>query len=406
MTNVNKQYDILIVGGGLVGVVLAAAIVNNPANKSVSIALIEKSNAPQRTQSIGTIEDFDSRVVALSHTSIELLKELNVWNEIEKQRVCPYLSMQVWDDEGTGSIEFNAEDLAQDNLGVIVENRIVLCALLDIIESSDQIEVLRGREVTAFTKKNSKQYVTLDNHSIIESHLLIAADGGNSKIRELSGLTTRSWDYNHKAIVTIVKTEESHQFTAWQNFRSTGPLAFLPIDHASEKFCSIVWSIENDKADELMAMSDADFCVAVGDAFQCKLGKVELISTRYCFPLKQRHAKDYIEQQLALVGDAAHTIHPLAGQGVNIGLLDAKALADEISRASSRGLDLSDNSILRRYQRQRKKHNVEVMLLMEAFKRLFGSRRLDLRWLRNSGLKTLDAVKPVKNWLAKQAMGL
>ncbi|MGH1439345.1 MAG: UbiH/UbiF/VisC/COQ6 family ubiquinone biosynthesis hydroxylase [Cellvibrionaceae bacterium] len=400
------EYDVIIVGAGLVGASLAASIAANPVNQHLSIGLIEQAPAPEPSNVSSQPPEFDARVVALTQASIELLKEIDAWDEVLGTRACPYRSMRVWDNDGTGDIYFSASELGQSELGFIVENRIVLNTVLEVVGRYHNIHTLRGHSVTSVEYKEEKQSLILSDGSEYKTSLLVAADGGHSKIRDLAGLPVRQWDYQHKAIVTTVRHEQSHQSTAWQNFLVTGPLAFLPLGDASEKYSSIVWSLESKVADEYMNLSDADFQDALGKAFEYRLGTVEAVTKRYSFPLVQRHAVDYIAPQLALVGDAAHTIHPLAGQGVNLGLLDVGALSKEISRSSSRQLTLSDPSLLRRYQRQRKKHNLEVMLLMESFKRLFGSRNLAVRWLRNSGLKVVDRTKPIKNWLAKQAMGL
>jgi 2-octaprenylphenol hydroxylase len=263
---------------------------------------------------------------------------------------------------------------------------------------------MRGMSVTALEKHHGMTTVICSDDTKLSAPLIIAADGGQSKIRELANLNTREWDYQHKAIVATVESSQSHQFTAWQNFLVSGPLAFLPLDHESENYCSIVWSLDSEKADAVMALNDDDFSTALARAFESRLGRVVSVSPRYCFPLQQRHAIDYSSDNIVLIGDAAHTIHPLAGQGVNLGLLDAQALAAEIKRAVVRDLPLSEPSILRRYQRQRKANNLEVMLLMEGFKRLFGSKKLLLRYLRNMGLRKVNGLKALKNWLTKKAI--
>jgi len=400
------EYDVIIVGAGLVGASLAASIAADPINQHLSIALIEQAAAPSKLDLTLQPPEFDPRVVALTQASISVLKDIKAWDLVMQARACPYRTMRVWDDEGTGDIYFDATELGQPELGFIVENRIVLTAVLEVIKDYKNIDVIRGQAVDLLEHRQDKQYLCLADGSEYSAQLLVAADGGQSKIRDLANLNIRQWDYQHKAIVATVKHKESHQFTAWQNFLVTGPLAILPLDDPSEKYCSIVWSLESEFADEFMKLNDDEFLDTLSKAFEYKLGVAEAVSKRYSFPLTQRHAVDYIAPQLALVGDAAHTIHPLAGQGVNLGLLDVLALSKEISRSSSRQLALSDASLLRRYQRERKKHNLEVMLVMESFKRLFGSRNLAVRWLRNSGLKMVNGVKPIKNWLAKQAMGL
>jgi 2-octaprenylphenol hydroxylase len=406
-----QTYDLIIVGAGLVGATLAASIASHDANKAIKIALIDQGKAPEVLSLIDEPPEFDPRVVALTQESIKLFESIGAWSTIKSMRACAYRSMRVWDNEGTGEIIFDAHELSQSQLGVIVENRILLSAVLDVLTTQKNITVLRGQSVADLSsdqKINNKSLkkITLTNGAILKASLVIAADGAHSKIRELAGLQVRSWSYQQKAIVTTVKTEKPHQQTAWQNFLLTGPLAFLPLDHKSNQYSSIVWSADNDEADRLMALSDDDFKVELARAFENRLGTVENVDKRYCFPLTQAHAVTYIAPQIVLVGDAAHTIHPLAGQGVNLGLLDAAALAKEITRASDRGLSILDESILRRYQRARKNNNLQFMALMESFKRLFGTRNLSVRWLRNAGIKKINHLSPVKKWLAKKAMGL
>lgn len=404
-----RHYDIIIVGAGLVGATLAASIATQQCNQHLSIAIVDPSAAPSIPKLNLEPPRFDPRVVALTQHSINVFKSIGAWSSVESMRACPYQFMRVWDDEGTGEISFDAQELAEDKLGVIVENSLLLSAVLAVLAEQENITLLRGHSVIQLGSDNDDstiKNITLSNGQVLSASLVIAADGAHSKIRELAGMPLRSWSYDQKAIVTTVKTQKPHQDTAWQNFLVTGPLAFLPLDHSSKQYESIVWSADNDEADRLMSLHDEEFKVELARAFEYRLGDIEHTDKRFCFPLMQRHALDYIAPQIALVGDAAHTIHPLAGQGVNLGLLDAKALSSEISRASERALALSDESILRRYQRARKRNNVELMALMESFKRLFGTKNLTVRLLRNTGIKQLNKLTPIKNWLAKKAMGL
>jgi len=208
--------------------------------------------------------------------------------------------------------------------------------------------------------------------------------------------------------VATVQTSTAHARTAWQRFMPSGPLALLPLDSGDgdQQFCSIVWSATPDHAQTLMALDDESFCVALAAAFEHRLGAITAVSKRFMFPLRQRHAVDYVAPGIALVGDAAHTIHPLAGQGINLGLLDVIALAQELKHASLRGLSCGDASVLRRYQRMRKGHNLLMMGVMEGFKRLFEQPALPLRWLRNEGLRQVDAKPWLKREIMRQAMGL
>lgn len=404
-----KNYDVIIAGAGLVGASLAIAIAK--ACPLVRIAMVEASAAS--AEAVAADAPFDPRVVALTHASQQFLTDIGAWHAIFAQRLCAYRDMKVWDGEGNGSINFDSRDQRRDCLGHIVENSVALAALQQTLLSCANIEVLQGQRVQQFQRQPDTSAVTVqlvaehtDTITYIQASLLVAADGANSKVREQAGFAMREWDYGHSAIVTTVRTQNSHQFTAWQRFMASGPLAFLPLsnDGASDKHCSIVWSCEADLAAELMALDDEAFCQRLGQAFEHRLGAVEQVDKRYAIPLRQRHAKTYIQNNIVLVGDAAHTIHPLAGQGVNLGLQDAQVLSEEIIRALARKVPLADISILRRYQRRRLSDNLLMMVAMEGFKRLFGSRDLTWRWLRNEGVRQVDSLPLLKKLLLKFAL--
>ena len=251
--------------------------------------------------------------------------------------------------------------------------------------------------------------VQLDNDEELGCSLLIGADGGNSRIRELAGLRTREWSYGQQALVCTVRTQQPHAATAWQRFLSTGPLACLPLQlpgAAEQHYCSIVWSCDDLLAAELLALAPEAFALRLAAALEHRLGSMQLCSAPAAFPLQQRHAVDYVQDGLALVGDAAHTIHPLAGQGINLGFADARSLANVIHRALARGEEFSSLQVLSRYQRERKPANLGMMLGMEGFKRSFGSDQLLLRYLRNQGLSLADSLMPLKQRLMRHAMGL
>lgn len=398
----DHTFDIVIVGAGLVGAGMACALVNQPACRNLRLALVDPGPEPR----VFTGSDFDPRVVALSRQTQILLEDWGVWPAMEARRVCPYQSMFVWDGEGSASIRFDSHELGEDNLGHIVENSVALAALLESLKVHPQVQILRGRHVEQ-VEAGEQQKLILDNGDVLQASLVLATDGGNSRIRQLLAMPSREWDYGQDAIVTTVRTQRPHEFTAWQRFMPTGPLAFLPLRlEEDDHYCSIVWSLDEARVPEVMAMNDDEFADALGQAFEHRLGLIEAAATRYSFPLRQRHAVDYIRPGFALVGDAAHTIHPLAGQGVNMGFADIKALAAEIDRAIRRRLPLNDFSILRRYQRARKAENLSMMALMEGFKRLFGSRVPALHVLRNMGMRQVNELSALKQMLAKRAMGL
>ncbi|WP_111641399.1 UbiH/UbiF/VisC/COQ6 family ubiquinone biosynthesis hydroxylase [Marinimicrobium alkaliphilum] len=408
MTARSTPYDLIVVGAGLVGASLALAVAR--ARPALSIAVLEASSGqPAAYQG----EHFDPRVVALTHRSEGLLADLGVWSSVLAERACAYTDMRVWDGEATGHIHFGAQDIHAEHLGHIVENSLLVRALRTALRAQsgvtlhqaavlDRLVLPRGRE--GLTR------VSLSNGEQLSAPLVIGADGAQSRVRDLAGLATREWDYGQQGIVTTVRTRDSHQFTAWQRFMGTGPVAFLPLfdpanGEAQSRYCSIVWSADESLADELMALDDPAFCERLGRAFEYRLGSVETCAERFAIPLRQRHALGYGRAGVALVGDAAHTIHPLAGQGVNLGLDDVGVMTAEIERACSRGIPLSDGSVVRRYQRQRLGENLSMAATMEAFKRLFGSRDHRLIGLRNVGLDGVDRLPALKRVFARRATG-
>lgn len=398
----NPDYDVIIVGAGLVGASLACALAQQPEAQALRIALVEAKIEQHEFSG----ENFDPRVVALTQASQNLLNTLGVWNEVIQTRACAYREMHVWDGEGTAAIHFNCAEVRANQLGYIVENSVVLNVLRKKIAQHANITLIQPARVTTLNNGCGVD-ILLDDGNKLTAKLLIAADGAHSKVRELAAFETREWDYGHRAIITTVQTALPHQATAWQRFIRTGPLAFLPLPSVNEKhFCSIVWSAESDLAEQLMQLNDSDFCARLGIAFEHRLGNILQVDKRYIIPLRQRHAKNYIQPHVVLVGDAAHNIHPLAGQGVNLGLLDVAALSNEINRALVRKIPLNDFSILRRYQRQRLADNLIMMSAMEAFKRLFGSDSLMITWLRNTGMRQLNSLTELKKIIIKNAMGL
>ncbi|MDK9556481.1 FAD-dependent monooxygenase [Marinobacter sp. M216] len=399
-------FDVLVVGGGMIGAALALGL----SRQGWRVGLVEGSDrAPlvSRMPPADGVADFEPRVSAISVASQQLLQELGVWQEVVAGRHCPYQKMTVWDGDGTGRIHFDAAELQAGALGTIVENRAIVRALFEALEVSE-VELIDGVKVTGWWQDGDQQGIELaDGHSL-GARLVVAADGANSRLRQWVGLPTREWDYDQQAIVCTVQTAQSHRFTAWQRFSPTGPLAFLPLlsESGDEHFCSIVWSQDTEEARRLMALDEARFVAELEAAIEREMGAVVSVSRRFAFPLRQRHAKDYVARGFALVGDAAHTIHPLAGQGANLGYGDVRALLDELSRARGAGLSPAEPLVLARYQRRRKAENLAMMAAMEGFKQLFARDELPLRWLRNTGMRWLDGLGPVKHRLAAEAMGL
>lgn len=395
------QADLIIVGAGMVGSTLALALEGS----GLDILVLDAS--PLEAADFDPQGGFEPRVSALSAASQRIFERLGAWPGMSARRVSPYTDMHVWDGSGTGQIHFSAETVHAEVLGHIVENRVVQDALLETMQRRGGQRLLGAARLERLERTPQGWQLTLDDGRQLNAPLLVAADGANSAVRRLAGCETREWDYLHQAIVTSVRCSEPHQRTAWQRFTDDGPLAFLPLERDGDQhWCSIVWSVTELEARRLMALEDAAFRAALGRAFERRLGEVEEVDPRLCIPLRQRHAKRYVQPGLALIGDAAHTIHPLAGQGVNLGLLDAAVLAEVIEAAMARGERPEDIRVLSRFERRRMPHNLAMMAAMEGFERLFQADPLPLRWLRNTGLKAVQALPEAKALFVRQALGL
>lgn len=395
------QADLIIVGAGMVGSTLALALEGS----GLDILVLDAS--PLEAADFDPQGGFEPRVSALSAASQRIFERLGAWPGMSARRVSPYTDMHVWDGSGTGQIHFSAATVHAEVLGHIVENRVVQDALLETMQRRGGQRLLGAARLERLERTPQGWQLTLDDGRQLNAPLLVAADGANSAVRRLAGCETREWDYLHQAIVTSVRCSEPHQRTAWQRFTDGGPLAFLPLERDGDQhWCSIVWSVTELEARRLMALDDVAFRAALGRAFEQRLGEVEEVDLRLCIPLRQRHAKRYVQPGLALIGDAAHTIHPLAGQGVNLGLLDAAVLAEVIEAAMARGERPEDIRVLSRFERRRMPHNLAMMAAMEGFERLFQADPLPLRWLRNTGLKAVQALPEAKALFVRQALGL
>jgi 2-octaprenylphenol hydroxylase len=392
--------DVLIVGAGMVGSALALAL------KDSGLEILLLDGSPLSVKPFDPQAAFEPRVSALSAASQRILERLGVWGGISARRASPYRDMQVWDGSGTGQIHFSAASVHAEVLGHIVENRVVQDALLERLHDCD-MGLLANARLEQMRRSGDDWLLTLADGRKLRAPLVIAADGANSAVRRLAGCATREWDYLHHAIVTSVRSSQPHQMTAWQRFTDDGPLAFLPLERDGQQdWCSIVWSTTPEQAQRLMLLEEDEFCRELERAFEGRLGTVLSADSRLCVPLRQRHAKRYVAEGLALIGDAAHTIHPLAGQGVNLGFLDAAVLAEELLHARERGERLADVRVLSRFERRRMPHNLGLMAAMEGFERLFQADSLALRWLRNTGLKSVEQMPEAKALFVRQALGL
>ncbi|MCG8315433.1 MAG: FAD-dependent monooxygenase [Pseudomonadales bacterium] len=402
----DKVLDIVVIGGGMAGLAFASALKDAP----VSILLVDPQAQPSPEKWPGC---FDPRVSALSVASETLLQNVGAWELMASQRFCPYRHMDVWDGDGTGKVQFDTNELATDHLGHIVENRVTQWALYQCVLQQANVSFVESSLQSLRPLINGWQ-VSLSNGDCYRPALVVGADGGRSLAREQAGFHVRAWPYHHRAIVTTVKTEKTHQHTARQRFMTTGPLAFLPLcekpnaqgDADTGQYSSIVWSLDSDEAEAVMALNDTEFKRQLGRAFEYRLGEILETDMRYSFPLVQQHASHYIQPGLALIGDAAHTIHPLAGQGINLGFMDAAVLAEEVALSTHRGLCPGERMGLRRYERRRKTHNLTTMGAMEGFKRLFEPLNWWMTSVRNEGMNQFNRHNIAKRKVVSQAMGL
>ncbi len=408
--------DMTIVGGGMTGLALACAM----SGAGLRILVADAGEQPGKTenqqapaQSFLDSCRFDSglapRVSSLNLAAEKLLEKIGAWQYLDQNRLGIFSHMRVWDGEGTAEIDFDCGSIQQDHLGHVIENSNILQALLRRVEKLDDISYASHRRLESIDSQitdcpGGGMELRFDDGSSVRTTLLVGADGGKSAVRKLLEFATREWSYDQTALVTTVETDQSHQFTAWQCFTNQGPLAFLPT--ANENLCSIVWSVDPAFCKQLLYLSEKEFCDRVGRAFEHRIGTVTRSDRRYSFALRQCHAKTYIKPGVVLVGDAAHTIHPLAGQGVNLGFRDVDVLGQELRRAITRGVNFNTLEILARYERRCMGDNLAMMAAMEGFQHLYKRSAPGINWVRNTGMKLFDRNPFIKQSAIKIASGL
>ncbi len=395
-----KKYDIVIVGGGMVGSAVACALSHHiESNNTLRIALIEGHKPPAQWPD----NSFDLRVSAISPASQAFFKTLGVWNAMHEMRVTAYTDMHVWDAGGNGSIHFDSAEIGEANLGHIIENRIINKALIEQVHIFDNIDIYCPNTPVSLQLDNDSAKLQLDNGTLLQAELLVGADGGQSWVRQQADISITVSDYQQTAVVASITTEHAHQHTAWQRFLPSGPLAFLPV--SENNISSIVWSTCAEEAERLCELDETAFKQELEVAFEKKLGKVLHAGPRACFPIKGQHAKNYVKSHLALVGDAAHTIHPLAGQGVNLGFADAQCLADIVLTAYAAHKPIGSFKTLRSFERTRRSDNLLMLEAMGVFKNLFSNDMPGLCKLRNIGLDISDRATPIKHFFMAKALG-
>ncbi|MEW5682972.1 MAG: FAD-dependent oxidoreductase [Pseudomonadota bacterium] len=385
-----KQFDISIVGGGMVGAAIALAL----SQAGLQVALIEKQAPPEFMPDSAP----DLRVSSINLASEAWLTQLGGWPALERMRLCPYQRLQAFE-QPHSIVSFNAADIKRSHLGHIVENNLLQLALWQ--QFGANLTLFCPSSVTALEQNADSAVLILDSGEQLSSKLIIAADGGNSQLRQLAGIGTNGWQYSQACLVALVNTPYPQQDVTWQQFTPSGPKAFLPL---SGQQGSVVWYEDATKVRQLAALAPAQLTQALVKAFPPQIGEVEVVASSW-FPLARMDANRYYAGRVVLAGDAAHTINPLAGQGVNLGFADAKLLTELIIEARRHNNDIGGQPLLQRYQRKRKPANLLMMSAMDGFYQVFGNDIAPLRTVRQLALNVAARSTLLKTLVARYAVG-
>lgn len=387
--------DIVILGGGIVGLTMANLLARDP---DLKIALLE----PHTPQLVWDPSIYDVRCSAINIAVQNIFSHLGIWKNIIAERVGIYDRMLVWDQELHNKLDFNADAMNVYNLGYIVENRVMVKALYQRLLTMANVEIISAK-ADKFIAGAEYNTIAIGARNIA-CKLVIGADGANSWLRTQAQLTTVGWDCKQIALVATIRTEIPHANIAQQRFMPDGPLAFLPL--AESNLCSIVWSSSPENIQVLTELAPQEFCVRLAKEFAFKYGALSLQSPRVSFPLRMQHATEYIAPRVALIGDAAHVIHPMAGLGLNLGILDAAILDEVLQQVLQGSEDVGDLKFLRQYQRRRKGHNLSVLALLESLQRIFAEKRPAFSVIRANGLQILNQSAFIKKTMMRFATGL
>jgi len=386
--------DVAVVGGGMVGAAAALSL----AKAGFSVALVDAREPAAWDAS----DEVDLRVVGLAPSSVVLLDRLGVWGAIRDARACGYERMLVWDAENGATVDFDAADEGRDVLGYIVENNLVQAMLWDALDDAGVRRIVPA-QVVGYGERDDRAQLELADGQFISARVVVAADGADSPLRAMVGIGTHGRDYAQRGVVAHVQTARPHESTAWQRFLPSGPLAFLPL---ADGRCSIVWTLPEPEAARIMALDDDAFRDALGVASDFRLGPVLSVSRRAAFPLRLKLADRYASGRLVLLGDAAHAVHPLAGQGVNLGLRDVAELRDTLVAARDAGRDIAAPHVLRRYARRRNSADGLDAWSFDALGRIYAWQAGPLVAARGLGVRLVNGLMPLKRKLARHAAGL
>ncbi|MDO6428927.1 FAD-dependent oxidoreductase [Thalassotalea sp. 1_MG-2023] len=386
------QFDCVVVGGGMVGAASALTL----AELGLTVAVIEK----HQPKAFEPSQPFDLRVSAISLASQHLLEQTQAWQQIADGRICPYKRLGVWEQEQAYT-EFSSQEISQPYLGHIIENRLIQLSLWQQIAKHSNITLKCPESLISLEQSTNAVSLTLSAEKI-SAKLLVAADGANSQVRQLAGIGVTGWEYGQDAMLINVETEASQQDITWQQFQPTGPVAMLPM---VGNYASLVWYHQKAEIARLAKLSNQQLQEEISQHFPTKLGNVRVID-KGAFPLTRRHANQYQQGRILLLGDAAHTINPLAGQGVNLGFKDVKALQTVIAKAIGEGKQWHDPDVLASYEKMRRPDNLMMMTTMDSFYAAFSNQNPVLKAIRNIGLSVVNKVPTLKAKALAYACGV
>ncbi|KAJ1381746.1 Ubiquinone biosynthesis monooxygenase COQ6 [Sesbania bispinosa] len=448
------EYDIAIVGGGMVGMSLACFLASMPMTKQLSVAIIDSNPALGSSLCIKKEDPPDPRVSTVTPATISFLQDAGAWKYVEQNRHAYFNKMQVWDYTGLGYARYDARDVNKDFLGCVAENRVLHSALLSCIKDSDFKKTiyplrltsmaLNANSMSTVENMTSKEPSSAQGHSAklqlsdgssIYAKLVVGADGGKSRVRELMGFKTTGWNYSQNAIICTVE-HASENYCAWQRFLPTGPIALLPM---GDKFSNIVWTMSPTESNNRKSITEEDFLKDVNSAldygyqphptssllgsrsmfswfkmdktlstnefFEIPPKAIRLASERMVFPLSLRHANSYASKRVVLIGDAAHTVHPLAGQGVNLGFGDAFSLSRIIAEGIALGTDIGEINLLKKYEAERKPANIMMMAILEGFQKAYSIDFGPFNFLRAAAFNGANYISPLKRSIISYASG-
>ena len=391
------KYEAIIVGGGVTGASLALLL----GQAGMRICLLDKGS-PSR---VHQTDLFKGKTASLNLASIELFKKMGIWERVD-QYSKEFTNIEVWDAEGSSAITFNAQDISESKLGKVAHNNNILSSIFDLFHKLSNIDILENESVLSINNGTESIEIKTDSGLDLTANLVVGSDGSMSSIRSLSSIPIRTWSYEQTAIVSLLEPEIPINKTAYQIFTSTGPIALLPVTVGGEDLASLIWSADKVYAEKLLTLEDSEFLEELKLKTEGKLGHFKIREAISSFPLHQLHAKEYFSERTVLVGDSAHTIHPLAGQGLNLGLSDVIDLSERILSLRREGRDIADEQMLKAYSDSREKINLRMAALMEAFKRGFGSKNPWVKLGRNFAFSVANESKFLKKKFIKEAAGI